>query len=229
MTKIVVGKSTFRDIVMDYNPIFRVIENMGNGTFKCISEDEHYGGVERYFSRAQLLEKIRWEEAMEAAHASQDDFWAQLPVGETIHYDNGFGEFVRGIVVERDGEKKLKPIALVGNWSERDLPKRRPNGEVYFPHHADKIVNRGEGAEWQPHESCVYEANAYSKRDRVPDPRTLTPIDLSVPDMTFEEQEQAELERAIDRVREILDNRYRTSEDPNTVLKKIVAVATFQA
>jgi hypothetical protein len=49
----------------------------------------------------------------------------------------------------------------------------------------------------------------------------MKPIDLSVPDMTPEQQAQAKLEQAIDRVREVLENRYRTSAHPREVLESI--------
>lgn len=218
---IVIGETRFRDIVMDYNPIFRVLEDMGNGTYRAVSEDEMgYGGVERFYSCAQVLAHVRHMEALEAMFESQANFWSTRAVGEVLHYHNGFGEFVRGTVIEADGKKLLKPTALVGKWGKYDLPYRSPNGEIVYPYHADKVINGGPDACWQPNESCVYEAPEYARQSEG-DPSTMPAIDLTVPDMTPEEQETANLEQALDRVRKILENRYQTSAPPREVLAAI--------
>jgi hypothetical protein len=226
MTAIVVGKTTFRDSYADGRPLFRVRKDMGNGTYQCISEqDLDYNDVERYFSAEQILAKLGYERRVEAMFRSQDDFWAKQELGSVLHYHNGFGDFVRGEVVLVDGEKKLKPTALVGNWNARELPSRRPNGEIHYPYHANKVVNGGPDAPWQPNESCVYESDVYSRRDEYPDPRVQEPIDLSVPDMTPEEKATAVLERQLDRIRGILEERYRTTAPPQQVLDSIMRVA----
>jgi hypothetical protein len=196
---------------------------MGNGTYQCVSEqDLDYNGVVRYYDANQIQGLVQWEQNVDRMFRSKDDWWATRRIGEVLHYDNGFGQFVRGVVVLQGDEKKLKPTALVGRWGSHELPKRRPNGEIYYPYHANKVVNQPEDAAWQPSESCVFENPRYSKSvQRVGDPRRMKPIDLSVPDMTPEQQAQAKLEQAIDRVRDVLENRYQTSAHPREVLESI--------
>lgn len=226
MTKIVVGQSTFRDIVMDGNVTFRVVKDMGNGTFQCVSEDQFdsYSGVVRYFDRAQLQNKIAMERAWDQAARGQDDFWDRQVVGRVLHYHNGFGQYVRGIVVLQGDKKVLKPKALVGAWDKRDLPHRRPNGEIVYPYHADKVVNGGPDACWQPSEGCVVESDSYrgpGTRYQHINPLTAPEIDLSVPDMTPAQEAEARLEQVLDKVRAVINNRYQTSAPAREVLDEI--------
>lgn len=219
--RIVVGKTSFRDSYADGRPKFVVRKDMKNGLYLCISEDDmDYNGVERYYSATQIRQMVNWDNALERSLRGRDDWWAHRTAGEVLHYHNGFGEYVRGEVIVQDGEKRLQPIALVGAWKEHELPKRRPNGEVYYPYHADKVVF-GTGA-WQPSESNIYEFEGFVPNPRFPeDPRKMAPLNLGVPPMTDEEQRNAVLERKLDRVRNILEERYQTSAGPWQVIQDI--------
>ena len=223
-TAIVVGQTTFRDVVMDYNPIFRVVEKKPGGLYRCVSEDEYdggYGGVERFFSADQISQKVSWENTLNGLHQLAEDFWASVKVGQVLHYHNGFGEFVRGVVIEEGGKKKLKPTALVGNWPQRELPSRRPNGEIYYPYHAKKVLFGGEDAAWQPNDGCVYESLTYSRRNETADPATMDPIDLSVPEPTAEEAlEQAKV-RKLSAIGSVVSERYQTKATPDEALEEI--------
>ena len=118
------------------------------------------------------------------------DFWASIPYGAVIHYDNGFNQFVRGIVVDNPNEgcKGIRPVALVGNWAKNDLPQRRIDGSIYYPHHADGVLN---ARIFTPSDTCVYEAPAYRKGPGKIDPTKLQPKDLTVQEMTAEESAMA--------------------------------------
>lgn len=227
MTAIVVGKTSFRDSYADGRPKFVVRKDMGNGTYQCISQDDvDYNGVTRYYDAKQIRALVNSDKMWDRIANQRDDFWATRVLGEVLHYNNAFGKFVRGVVVLHDGQFKLKPTALVGNWGTHDLPKRRPNGEVHYPYHADKIVNQSEDAAWQPSDGCVFESPTYSRSySRDGDPRTMKEIDLSVPEMTAEEKATAVLERKIDRVRAILEERYQNSESAEKTLERIVRAA----
>lgn len=77
----------------------------------------------------------RWKAAREERKRAFLAFYAGLSVGDTVHYHDGFGEFVRYEVVEapednagnmhregwQKGDKVLKPVALVGKWRMSDL------------------------------------------------------------------------------------------------------------
>jgi len=225
MTRIVVGQTTFRDIVMDYNPIFRVTRKLPGGTYEAVSEDEEvcgYAGVARRYSASEIKNRIAHEELWSGIASQRDDFWANRTVGEVLHYCNGHNDFVRGVIVLIDGQFKLKPTALVGNWSAHDLPSRRPNGDIYYPYHADKVVNGGDDAAWQCSDGCVYESPTRSSSyANGLDPRTLHPIDLTVPGMTADEQEQSARERLLLEISGIINNRHESNMPPGIALVAI--------
>ncbi len=223
MTTIQVGKSTFHDTVADSNSLFRVIRKLPDGIYECVSEGDEYAGTERYFSTAQLRDKLKWEQSMGRLFKRQDDYWSTRRVGEVLHYCNGFGQFIRGEVRKIDGEFKLMPIAMVGEWKGfHDLPRRRPDGEIHYGLHAKKIIDGDESGAWQPNEGCVYESpTCSSSYSHGVDPRTLPALDLSVPLMTPEEEAIANLEQRINRIRAVLENRYQTSEPAQNVLTAI--------
>jgi hypothetical protein len=225
MSKIVVGKTEFRDSYADANVRFVVRKDMGNGLYLCISDDVDYSGIERYFSAEQIRNKVDWVKRIERSFTARDDFWANQKVGAVLHYHNGHGNYVRGKVIEVNGEKKLRPLAMVGLWKPMDLPQRRPNGEIYYPYNPNKIVNAtDEDAAWQPSESCVFESPTFCPPGTMfdpGDPRKLEPIDLTVPDMTPAEQSEALMEQTLDRVRALIEDRYRTSAPIREVLRDI--------
>lgn len=221
-SKIVVGQTTFRDTVMDYNPIFRVVEKKAGGVYRCVSEDDDgYGGVERFFSAAQIKSKVQWESTIDSLFNRSDDFWSTVELGRTLHYHNGFGEFVRGVVVIHDGKRQFKPTALVGKWSERDLPRRGSDGEIYYPYHAKRVVFGGEDAPWRPNDGCVWEAPGFARQGQLDDPTTMEPIDLSVPEPTPEEAAEQAKERLIKQIAEVISTRYETRLTPDETFSKI--------
>ena len=129
MTAIVVGRTSFRDSYADGNPKFVVRKDMGNGTYQCISEDDlDYNGIVRYYDSEQIRARVDHATLFDRLDGQRAGFWATRTEGEVLHYHNSRNAFVRGVVVRVDGELKLKPTALVGDWSSHDLPKRRPNG-----------------------------------------------------------------------------------------------------
>lgn len=95
------------------------------------------------------------------------------PLDTVLHYDNGFQQYVRCVVVEVEGEKRMRPIALVGNvplgatveqrkeqgWNCYDIVRRHPWGEIAYGHHARKVL---EGDAWRPSTSCIVESPDYS-------------------------------------------------------------------
>lgn len=108
---------------------------------------------------------IRFERKYSEASKQMADFWESARVGDTLHYHNGFGEFVRGVVVIEDGEKKLQPTAMVGDWT------------YHWEYYWAKLV-KGDGA-WQPHVSTIYEFGSSGGEHGGDDPRTMTPLDFT--------------------------------------------------
>ena len=147
-------------------------------------------------------------------HGPNEAFYTKERVGQLVHYSNGFGQFVRCEVVEaaehdnttsRDrstiGGVALRPIALVGNWREYDLPRRQANGEVRYGYNAEQVI---EGKLMQPHASNIYEYEGFSDRAKI-DPRTLEPIDLTPPGMSPDDERRAALVRELDKIRSLVE------------------------
>jgi hypothetical protein len=98
-----------------------------------------------------LVEYDRHIESMFDAH---EDYYANLPVGTIVHYDNGFGQFVRCERVEGPKGKRLRELALVGNWDDYDLPRRMPDGSIHFGYHAEGVI---EGRQMEPNYGSIWE------------------------------------------------------------------------
>jgi len=197
----------FRSNFADSNPLWEVIARRGNGVWECkiVNEpitlddgrviDSDWVGKVDVFDSKHILACVNSERFFKKLKEDSDNWFETLKEGDTYHYCNGFGQYVRCKVVTESKEKKFQPIALVGKWKGYDLPHRSETGEVRYGYHAQKIVD-GKGA-WQPSTTCVYEhpdATGYHKGD---DPRKMEEISLEVPEMTSQEKEDAELAKTI--------------------------------
>jgi hypothetical protein len=218
----------FRYCHADSNALWEVKSKKGSGVWLCEIVDEpieigdrtypgDYAGTERVFRSAEIIGAVNMEEMYQELGNQHDQFYAVLTPGQKIHYNNGFGEYVRCEVVEEDGKNKLRPIALVGNWSSHDLPYRRNTGEVYLGYYGEKIKN---GDLIEPNYTSIWEANGDKMQSG--DPTEMEPIDLSVPEMTEEEEQSAELWKAIWKIHDVSGN----VDDPKGSLEQIKKLAT---
>lgn len=154
-----------------------------------------------------------------------DDFWDTVPLGSVLHYHDGFNRFIRGIVVERKGRnasgdrplRGLRSVAMVGAWTAYDLPRRGPDGEIKYPYHAAKILSPTPDSIFNPSPSCIYESDECTRS--LADPCEMPPIDLSVPDITPEEEVSAAKYRLIQRLSDICKN---DIDDYDFILAKMV-------
>lgn len=129
------------------------------------------------------------------------EFYASLKLGQIIHYDSNFHRFIRCEVVHQNGENRLKPIALVGDWPKEKLPHYTPEGELTMGD-ADMLANE---QTITPHIIFLYEYPGYGYRDKdLPEPQTLQPIEIVIPKMTERQTKDAVFYRAVRDVREIL-------------------------
>ena len=158
----------------------------------------------RGLREADVRHQLKYDRAMRAMDRKNDDFYASLEVGQTVHFSHGFGAYVRCEAVRgkdiHTGEDRmvLKPVALVGEWRKHDLPKRDLDGAVRWGYQVDKIRS---GETFHPHKSCIWEGGGAASRDA--DPTGLTPIDVSgPPELDDDGQEEARLWCLVARVRE---------------------------
>jgi hypothetical protein len=124
-----------------------------------------------------------------------DGFYKRLTVGTNIHYFNGFNTFVRCKVTipeegEFKGKKALQPIALVGEWSDIDLPKRNRFGKIEYPYWVRSI--RSQTGAFRPNVTVIYESKYFSGTTNL-NPKLCATIDWMnfVPSMTPQERQLA--------------------------------------
>lgn len=161
------------------------------------------------------------------------EFIDTLKVGDVIHYDTRFRSYIRLQAVLVCGRKKLKSIALVGNWLAHDLPHWSKTGELVMGE--ARLIG---SVFLNPiYESMIWEAPGYAYRQASNDevnPLSLQPIDLAVPPMTEKQKTDAVFYRAIERVRGILDTATdgfeqanEPGQDPQVVLQRAMATIKY--
>lgn len=199
---------TFRSGYADSNALWKVISHEGGRAWNCEIVDEpivlpggrtisgDYAGVVKPFMDEQIAAAIGQAEAISRIRDDHDFFYANLTDGQTIHYHNGFGQYVRCTVA--DG--KLVPVAMVGAWRSYDLPRRDDRGTLVLSYYAEKIMY---GEPMAPHASNLWEYPGFSRKGR-PDPTDLDAIDLSIPEQSADETERAMMLLGVDQVAAIL-------------------------
>jgi hypothetical protein len=134
----------------------------------------------------QLIDKREW---LARSLTSNDNWWRERKIGETIHYHNGFDCWVRGVVVDDQGEKKMRPTQLVGAWRQHDLWTRLSDGSIRLGYYAQMIADQ---TLFTPNASNMFENHWNQPGD---DPTSMEPIDIAPPDMTEAEANLAQLMR----------------------------------
>lgn len=111
-------------------------------------------------ARADVERARRWAKA-QAERAQRAEEFFEKNLGKQVHYDNGFGCFVRGTVVQvselrrgvdadhlNAGEFAIRTEALVGNWRSYDLQPERYH-----------VIGCREQRLFRPDIGCIYEAS----------------------------------------------------------------------
>ncbi len=114
---------------------------------------------------------------------------------------------------------KMQPTALVGNWTEHDLPKRLLNGKVRWGYHAERIRNPGPESLMNPHQSNMWESPEFSRTLNREDPTKMPAIELrEPPQFEGEKAEFARWEEMRTRLGTILGEGYH---DPKAALQAV--------
>jgi hypothetical protein len=221
----------FRSFYADANPLWEVQCSRGRGVWECkiLNEpiiingrliDGDYTGICKVFDSKDILHCVKLSESIKNSQTKSDDFYQLLSIGSIVHYHDGFGNYVRCEVVsdEYDGSSpSLKPIALVGNWKSHNLPYRLANGNITNNYWYD-IIN--EGKLFHPHSSNIFECMDFFSRDNI-DPKTLEPIDLTIPPMTKEESRIADCWCFVDEIKSI------DGDNPEKILTEMLKRLKF--
>lgn len=126
---------------------------------------------------AKARTMVAQRDALAALFSRTDTWWTNQRIGAVVHYNNGFNQFVRGVIVEHEGEKKMLPTALVGaGWKPWDLAVINSNGQVSYGTHAQDVIAQ---KVFQPNASNMIEYPDHILRG--PDPRTLKALSLAPP------------------------------------------------
>lgn len=218
----------FRFTIGDCHALWKVLRKNSYNSWECTCQNEpvvinnksymsDYAGSIRFFATSELSSYIESFKQLEQQKEEQRNWYNQLQVGQIVHYCNGFDNFVRCKVVSceetKDGyTRTLMPIGLVGNWKQYDLPRRLPDGEIYYGVYPDKIRRR---ECMNPHISNMYEHKSF-RRGNV-NPQTLLAITLDVPEMLEEEKSSAKKFKILNEIRNILDS----DQNPDTAIANI--------
>lgn len=170
----------FRQPIADCNALFEVKRRQGRGAWLCVVVDEpieingktypsDYAGEQRVFLTDQITAAVAWERHAKQSRDAHEAYYESLKVGQIVHYMNMPREFVRCEVVEKDGKRVLRRLALVGEWF------RNNTGD--FGYRRTQIQS---GETFTPNYTCIYESPACN-RARCIDPTKLAPIDLGGP------------------------------------------------
>jgi len=175
--KVEIG-AKFHSSYADANPLWVVKRKVGAKAWEAVSEDIDYGGMKKLFSTKEIQSALAWEDGFRQMDMAQERFYESLKIGQTVHYCNGFKQYVECVVAWLDKEKALKPVALKGNWNGWDLPRRMPDGSISHSYHADKIAK---GTCWRANVSCILESplNGY-KEHTVEQVRAMPRLNLEV-------------------------------------------------
>lgn len=142
-------------------------------------------------------------EASQFIGATNEEYAKSLKVGDIVHFDINFRSFVRCEVIIHEGHKRLKPLAFRGYFHAHELPHRDRTGKPVIG--IASIIGNNEELFW-PYASMIFESSGYGYHDKNEvNPADLPDLDLSVPDMTPEQERDAIFYRAIDKIRGIFD------------------------
>jgi hypothetical protein len=188
--KVVVG-TTFYSYFADGNPLWEVVKARGGNAWDCVIKSDDYSGTKKVFGTEEILRALETAKMWDNIASEHDTWWNSQEVGATVHYHNGFGQYVRGVIVEENGEKKMRCTALVGNWQDYDLPRIDAAGNLHLSHYVRRIVE-GDGETMQPNYSNMVEAVGV-REGKGEDPRGKPAIDLTLPQASGEQAEAARL------------------------------------
>lgn len=227
-TQKIVPGTTFRSSYADSNPLWKVIKSKGRGVYLCeiVNEpieydgrkiDSDWAGTQKAFLSTEIRASIGMANLFGSIANEHEQFYKNLREGQTIHYHNGFDNWVRCTVVKKDGENVLKPVALVGAW-KHDIPVRRPDGTMSYSYYPEKIAK---GETFTPNASNLFEFGCKPRNGIAPN--TYKEIDLTVPPMTAEQQKIADLWQQVYKIKEAMDGNdpMNRPNDPAEILRKI--------
>lgn len=229
-----IGITTFHANYADSNPLWKVIQKRGRDCWLCEIQPDpftlpngivlqgDYQGVQKVFMTSEIVRNVNFANFLDSLHKQDEQFFQSLKIGQIVHYRHSNDAWVRTTVVVENGENVLKPVALVGNWASYDLPRRFPNGSIHYGYHADQIIHQ---KTFSPNLSHLWEGT-YTRRPTDADPNTLPVVNLELPPMTPEQQQQAQLYQLLERVSSMANEAMKNQKDYEEALEQIKTLAS---
>ena len=217
-----VFEAAYADSMIEYT-----VTAIKNEVVFADASENDWGITERPFGLNEARRAIAWKKEFSNAAIDTEKFWNDAVVGTVLHYHNGFQQFLRGeIVLDGDG-KYFKPLALVGEWRENELPFRTAEGEIVIGYHARSVL---EGKLFRPNPSSIFEL---MDDDTKSQPRfknvtsaggvsNLEPAILSIPEMTSEEEKSARIEKILANIPEAISRHSGDLSSRVDALKSLV-------
>ena len=88
----------FRSTVMDASIEFTVTRKVAPGVWEATSKDPDYGCT-KVFKENEIAHAAGWAQMFDNLAQEHEDYYARLKPGSIVHYNNGFGQYVRCRVV----------------------------------------------------------------------------------------------------------------------------------
>jgi hypothetical protein len=218
----------FRFVVADGNPLWQVKQLKRPGVWTCVGVDEpiidngktfssDFAGQVKDFIVEDILRALRFDDFWKQQHQKHVDYYDTLRLGQIVHYDNGFRNYIRCTVVLNDvGKKALQPIAMVGAWRQYDLPHYSRGGEIIYGHYPEMIKDK---KTFTPNEGSIYESPSFHNKGGL-NPGADKALSLEPPPMTKDQQADAILWAAIDSCHKIIEE----GEKPFEIVIKTLSI-----
>ncbi len=202
---------------------WKVVNSRGGKSWDCEIISEDWSGHRKVFGTEEILGAIHRTAMYKEIGSESDNWWSKRVLGETVHYHDSFGRFVRGVIIEHDGEKQMQPTALVGAWKPHDLPMRARDGSVRYSYSVMKILFPDEKSPMRPHSSNMYESSSFGRKDQFPDPRNEPACDLSDPPaLEGEDAKLARFEKARMDISKLVGEGYANPEQTLIEARKLI-------
>lgn len=213
----------FHSAHADSNPLWEVTAVRGPDAWEAVVvEDADYDGAIGLFDTSRIRQSLDRADFFARKAEVNESFWERQEVGTTLHYDQGFQRYVRGVVAEQpDGTKGLRRTAIVdphsdgsvGSWRKWEWqPSYWDDGTPRFPLTTQKVLA---GDMFRPHCTTIYEwrrDNGTLEIGSV-DPATFLPLDLTLPPTSPTVQAEFDRHRRLDDLKAIIENKSMSAAD----------------
>lgn len=188
----------FHSILGDANLEWVVKEYVAEDVWRCeVSPSEtDYRGQSKTFTEAEIRAPLLMSQYFKEVDQQNRGYIESLEPGEVVHHHDGFGQYVRCVVIDElnDEPLVLRPLGIVGDWRPFNLPGYTDSGAIRQGSFCVQRVIKKEP--FKPNMQTIYESPGFVPPNgpaRDLDPRDLPTISLEMPEPTAEQLEASKL------------------------------------